>query len=72
MNLLKDEGLEGNKKMVKDLDQIKCFEKDLQESLMKTKLLKRLIQQRIEEDLEDPFNRCFSGFQNLLSLESSG
>jgi hypothetical protein len=62
MNLLKDEGLEGNKKMVKDL----------QESLMKTKLLKRLIQQRIEEDLEDPFNRCFSGFQNLLSLESSG
>lgn len=39
---------------------------------MKTKLLKRMIQQRIEEDLDDPFNRRFSGFQNLLSLESSG
>jgi hypothetical protein len=37
--------------MVADLEQIKTFERELQESLMKTKLLKRLIQQRIEEDL---------------------
>jgi hypothetical protein len=43
--------VEGNKSMVADLEQIKTFERELQESLMKTKLLKRLIQQRIEEDL---------------------
>ena len=43
--------MEGNKSMVADLEQIKTFERELQESLMKTKLLKRLIQQRIEEDL---------------------
>ncbi len=36
---------------VKDLNQIKSFEKELQENLFKTKLLKRMIQQRLAEDL---------------------
>lgn len=48
MNLMREESAEGNKGIVRDLEQIKSFERDLQESLMKTKLLKRLIQQRIE------------------------
>lgn len=34
-------------RMTRDLDQIRSFERELQESLMKTKLLKRLIQQRL-------------------------
>jgi hypothetical protein len=39
---------------------------------MKTKLLKRMIQQRIVEEMEEPFNRNLNVFQKLLTLESSG
>lgn len=58
--------------MIKDLDQIKSFEKELQENLFKTKLLKRMIQQRLAEDLEEPFGRSINAFEKLLALEGSG
>jgi hypothetical protein len=51
MNMLKEDTSDENKSIVKDLEQIKNFERELQESLLKTKLLKRMIQQRIEEDV---------------------
>lgn len=57
-------------RMTRDLDQIRSFERELQESLMKTKLLKRLIQQRLTEEIDEPFGRY--NFQKLLTLESSG
>ena len=44
-SLFKEE--QSETKMTRDLDQIRSFERELQESLMKTKLLKRLIQQRL-------------------------
>ncbi len=59
-------------KITPRLNKLMNFERELNESLMKTKMLKRIIQKRLIEEVEDTYSSRIRHIQELLALESSG
>jgi hypothetical protein len=54
-----------------ELNQLRNFEKELNESLMKTKMLKRIIQQKLLEEMEDSYGNRIKHINNMLALETN-
>ena len=52
------------------LNQLISFERDLNESLMKTKMLKHIIQKRLMSEMEDTYSSRVKHIHELLALES--
>ena len=54
-----------------ELNHIKRFEQDLQESIKKTRMLKMMIQKKIMDGMDDDFGNRMNNFNKYLTLESS-